>query len=138
MVTALGQHLHGHILGDTVAVNQRAQELVLGLAGGGETDLDFLKADFDQHIVKFKFFFQVHRHDQALVAIAQIHTAPGRGLLDMVFLGPLIDMAGFDRRRIVAYIVLGCVHHNKNASFKAFGSRFGEVKINRPPKAKDL
>ena len=58
--------------------------------------------------------------------------------LDMVFLGPLIDMARFDRRRIVAYIVLGCVHHNKNASFKAFGSRFGEVKINRPPKAKDL
>ena len=138
VVTALGQHLHGHILGDAVAVNQRAQELVLGLAGGGETDLDFLKADFDQHIVKFKFFFQVHRHDQALVAIAQIHTAPGRGLLDMVFLGPLIDMARFDRRRIVAYIVLGCVHHNKNASFKAFGSRFGEVKINRPPKAKDL
>ena len=124
VVAALGQDLHGHVLRDAVAVDQGAQELILGLAGSREADLDLLEADFDQHIVKFELFLQAHRHDEALVAVAQVHAAPGRGLLDMVLLGPLIDMAGLYRRRIIPYTVLGCVHHNKTASFKAFGSRF--------------
>ena len=124
VVAALGQDLHGHVLRDAVAVDQGAQELILGLAGSREADLDLFEADFDQHIVKFELFLQAHRHDEALVAVAQVHAAPGRGLLDMVLLGPLIDMAGLYRRRIIPYTVLGCVHHNKTASFKAFGSRF--------------
>ena len=112
MVAALGQHLHRHILRDTVAVNEGAQELILGLAGRRETDLDLLEADFDEHIVKLKLFLKAHRYDQALVAVAQIHAAPRRGFLDVVLLRPLVDMAGLDRRRIIPYTVLCCVHHN--------------------------
>ena len=112
MVAALGQYLHRHILRDTVAVNESSQELILGLAGRREADLDLLKADFDEHIVKLKLFLQTHRHDQALVAVAQIHAAPRRGFLDVVLLRPLVDIAGLDRRRIIPYTVLCCVHHN--------------------------
>ena len=112
MVAALGQHLHRHILRDAVAVNEGAQELILGLAGRREADLDLLKADFDEHIVKRKLFLQTHRHDQALVAVAQIHAAPRRGFLDVILLRPLVDMAGLNRRRIIPYTVFCCVHHN--------------------------
>ncbi len=119
VVAALGQHLDGDILGDAVAVDELAQELVLSLAGGRETNLDLLEADLDQHIVEFQLFVQAHRDDQALVAVAQVHAAPGRGLFDVVLFGPLIHMAGLDRWRIIPYMILGCVHHNKNASFKA-------------------
>ena len=119
VVAALGQHLHGDVLRDAVAVDELAQKLVLGLAGGREADLDLLEADLDQHIVKFKLFVQAHRDDQTLVAVAQVHAAPGRGFFDVVLFGPLIHVAGLDRRRIIPYMILGCVHHNKNASFKA-------------------
>ena len=123
VVAALGQHLDGDILGDTVAVDELAQELVLSLAGGRETNLDLLEADLDQHIVEFQLFVQAHRDDQALVAVAQVHAAPGRGLFDVVLFGPPIHMAGLDRWRIIPYMILGCVHHNKNASFKAVRQR---------------
>ena len=111
MVTALGQHLNGDIVRDAVAIDQGAQEVVLGLGRCREADLNLLKADPDEHIIKFKLFFQIHGNDQALVAIAQVYAAPGGSLFDMVFLGPFIDMAGLNRRGIITYMILCCVHH---------------------------
>ena len=109
MVAALGEHLHGHILGDHILLDQRAQKLVFGFARRRKSHLDLLKAHRKQHFVKFHFFLQAHRHDQALVAIAQVHTAPcGRGG-DMVFLGPLIVPC---RGRIISDLIFGCIHHN--------------------------
>lgn len=98
MVTALGQHLNGDVVRDAVAIDQGAQKVVLGLGRCREADLNLLKADPDEHIIKFKLFFQIHGNDQALVAIAQVYAAPGGSLFDMVFLGPFIDMTGLNRR----------------------------------------
>ena len=120
MVAALGQHLHRHILGDAVFVDQLAQKRVLGLARGGEADLNLLEPDLQKHVVKFELLFQVHRHDKALVAVAQVHAAPGGGLFNVVLLCPFKDMPGFDRRGIVPYMILGCVHHCAFASFKGW------------------
>ena len=47
MFSRLGEHLHGHVLGNHVPLNQRAHKLVFGLRRGGESHLDFLKADID-------------------------------------------------------------------------------------------
>ena len=113
MVAALGQYLHRHIVGDAFLVDQFAQEFILGLTGRGEAHFDLLETDLEEHIVKFQLFFQAHGHDQALVAVPQVHAAPGRRLLDVVFLRPGEHMPRFHRRRIIAYCVLGCVHHRK-------------------------
>ena len=56
VVTALGQHLHGHVLRDHVFLDQGTQELVLGIAGGGETHLDLLEADLHQHLEELQLF----------------------------------------------------------------------------------
>ena len=45
VLAALGEHLHGNVLGNHVVVNQRAEELIFRLARRRETDLDLLKAD---------------------------------------------------------------------------------------------
>ena len=58
VVAALGQHLHGDIVGDHILLDEGAQELVLGLAGGREADLDLLEADPDQHLEELQLLFQ--------------------------------------------------------------------------------
>ena len=133
MIAALGQHLQGHVLRHAVFLDEPAQEGVFGLAGSREAHFDLLEADLDEHIVKFQLFFQAHGHDQALVAVAQIHAAPGGRFFDVVLLRPAEDVAGFDRRRIIPYCVLGCVHHNKNLLQGPAPRK--EVNKNRPPKA---
>ena len=75
-------------------LNQVAQKIEFNLTCCRETNFDFLKAQLYQILEHFDLFFYYHRIYQRLVAVAQVHAAPGRGLLDMVFLGPLIDMAG--------------------------------------------
>ena len=114
VVAALRQHLQRHVGGDAVLLDEFAQEGILGLAGRREADLDLLKADLEEHLVKFQLLIQAHRHDQALVAVAQINAAPGGRLLDMVFLRPGEDMPRLDRRRVIANVILGCVHHSKS------------------------
>ena len=108
VVAALGQHLHGHILRDHVFLDQGTQELVLGIAGGGETHLDLLEADLHQHLEELQLFLQAHGHDQSLIAVAQIHTAPGRGLFNVILLHPAVITG---RDRVISRCVLGCVHH---------------------------
>ena len=43
MLTALGQHLHRHVVGDHVPLNQCAQKLIFGFGRGREAHLDLLK-----------------------------------------------------------------------------------------------
>ena len=45
MVTALGQHLNGDVVRDAVAIDQGAQEVVLGLGRCRESDFDLFEAD---------------------------------------------------------------------------------------------
>ena len=88
VVAALGQHLHGDILGDHVLLDQGAQELVLGVAGGREAHLDLLEADLDQHPEELQLFLKAHGHDQGLIAVAQVHTAPCGGFFNVILLYP--------------------------------------------------
>ena len=108
VLAALGEHLHGNVLGNHVVVNQRAEELIFRLARRREADLDLLKADLQKHFVVFKFFFKAHRDDKALVAVAHIHAAPDRRLFNVVFFHPLVI---FFRYREVPDLIFACVHH---------------------------
>ena len=108
VVAALGQHLHGDIVGDHILLNEGAQELVLGLAGGREADLDLLEADPDQHLEELQLLFQAHGHDQCLVAVAQVHAAPCRCLFNVIFFDPAVVTG---RYGVIPRCVLGSVHH---------------------------
>ena len=109
VVTALGQHLHGDILGDHVLFDQGAQELILGVAGGRKAHLDLLEADLYQHLEELQLFLKAHGHDQGLIAVAQVHTAPCGGFFNVILLYPAVIACGY---RVVTRSVLGCVHHN--------------------------
>ena len=108
VVAALGQHLHGDIGGNHILFDQGAQELVLGLTGGGETHLDLLEADLHQHLEELQLFCKAHGHDQCLIAVPQIHAAPCGSLFNMVFFYPAVITGGY---RVVPRCVLGSVHH---------------------------
>ena len=108
VVAALGQHLHRDIGGDHILFDQGAQELVLGLTGGGEAHLDLLEADLYQHLEELQLFCKAHGHDQRLVAVAQVHTAPGGSLFNVILLDPAVIAGGY---RVVPRCVLGSVHH---------------------------
>ena len=113
MVAALGQHLHGDIVGDHVLLDEGAQKLILGVAGGRKAHLDLLEADLQQYLVELQLLLQAHRHHQTLVAIPQVHAAPGGGSLDMVLLHPLVHVPRLHRRGIVANLIFRRVHHVK-------------------------
>ncbi len=70
VLPGLGEHLHRHIIGDHIPLDQRAHKIVLRLGGGGKTDLDFLKTDIHKHPEEFKLFLKAHRFDQGLVAVS--------------------------------------------------------------------
>ena len=109
MVAALGQHLHGDIVGDHVLLDEGAEELVLRLAGGREADFDLLEANFDQHLEEFQLFLEAHGDDKGLIAVAQVHAAPDGSFLDVVLLDPAVIAGG---NRVISRCVLGSVHHN--------------------------
>ena len=97
MLTGLNQHLDGDIVGDMAALDQFAADLVLGLAGGGEADLDLLDTDVHKGVEIIQLFLQIHRVNQCLVAVAQVYRAPGRGLGDdIVRPGAADDLLGLE------------------------------------------
>ena len=108
VIAALGQHLHRHVLRDHVLFDQGPQKLVLGLAGSREAHLDLLEADLHQHLEELQLFCKAHGHDQGLVAVAQVHTAPGGSLFNVILLDPAVIAGGY---RVVTRSVLGSVHH---------------------------
>jgi hypothetical protein len=79
--TALHQHLDRDVVGDQILLDQLADEVEVGLAGGREADLDLLEAHLHQHIEHAAFAFGIHRVDERLVAVAQVDAAPqGRAI----------------------------------------------------------
>ena len=73
---ALGQHLDCDVVGDAALVDDRADEVEVGLRGGGKGDLDLLEAHADEHVEHAVLAIDPHRLDQRLVAVAQIDGAP--------------------------------------------------------------
>ena len=77
---ALGQDLDGDVVGDRATLDDRADEVEIGLRGGGKGDLDLLEPHADQKLEHAVLALDAHRLDQRLIAIAQIDRAPDRRL----------------------------------------------------------
>ena len=75
LLAALDQDLDGDVVGDEPALDDLALEVVVGLGGRGESDLDLLEADVDQRLEQAQLAFGVHGVDQRLVAVAQVDAA---------------------------------------------------------------
>ena len=75
-LAGLGEHLHGHVVRDAALLDQHADEVVVGLRGGREADLDLLVAHRHQQVEHPELALGVHGLDQRLVAVAQVHAAP--------------------------------------------------------------
>jgi hypothetical protein len=78
----LGQHLDHHVVRDQVLLDQLPDEVEVGLGGGREADLDLLEAAAHQQVEHPALSRRVHRIDQGLVAVPQVHAAPARSLAD--------------------------------------------------------
>ena len=79
LLPALHQHLDLDVVGDQVLVDDQALEVVVGLRGRGEADLDLLEPDVDQRLEQRQLALGVHRVDQRLVPVAQVDAGPARG-----------------------------------------------------------
>ncbi len=104
----LSEHLDGHVVGDQIPFDQGAAELVFRFGRRGKADFNLFKSNFNKQIEKIKFFFQAHGHDQRLIAVAQIDTAPDRRFLDIIPPRP-VD-TGFGRHKIIAGVLLIIFH----------------------------
>ncbi len=78
----LGQHRDGDIIWDSIRLDQRADEIEIGLRSRREPDLDLLVAHANQQIEQFALASRRHRVDQRLVSVAQIGRQPARGMSD--------------------------------------------------------
>src|SRR6266446_1012798 len=87
LLTALCEHLDGHILGDEILADQQAHEVIVGLTGRGKTNFDLLESYLHEDFKHAPLALDVHRVDERLVAITQVHRAPQRGLLNAA-IGP--------------------------------------------------
>src|SRR5690606_35602278 len=85
VLAGLGQYGDGDVVRDGVRVlDDGADEVEVGLAGGGEADLDLLVAHPDQQVEHGAFTGGRHGVDQRLVAVAQVGGEPAGGLRDPV------------------------------------------------------
>lgn len=82
LLACLRQHRDLHVVGDAVLFDQVPHEVVVGLAGCGETDLDLLVAHADQQVEDLALALGVHGLDQRLVAVAQVSGEPARSFGD--------------------------------------------------------
>ena len=76
LVPRLGQDLDRDVVGDGAVLDDLADEVEVGVGGGGKPDLDLLEADLDELVEHHSLAVGVHRLDERLVAVAQIDTAP--------------------------------------------------------------
>ena len=88
MLARLRQHLHGHIRRNPPRFDQLPAKIKIRLRGGGKADLDLLEAQPDQQIEHPVLALRVHRINQRLIPIAQVHAAPERSLVDALA-GPM-------------------------------------------------
>ncbi len=78
LLPALDQHLDGDVVGYQALLDDLALEVVVGLRGGGEPDLDLLEADLDQGVEQLQLALGIHGIDQGLVPVPQVDAGPAR------------------------------------------------------------
>ncbi len=81
VLARLGEHHDRHVVGDELTLDEQSDEVVIGFGGRGEAHLDLLEAHRDQHVPEAQLTLRIHRVDQRLIAVAQIHRAPARRAL---------------------------------------------------------
>src|SRR3546814_6871853 len=72
----LGEHLDRHVAWNPARLDEAGDEIELGRARAGETDLDFLEPNLDQQIEEAALPLGVHRVDQRLIAVAHVGGKP--------------------------------------------------------------
>ena len=77
MLPGLDQHLDGHVLRDELPLDEGAQKGVLRLRRGGKAHLDLFEAHCRKHAEELHLLRRIHGGDQGLVAVPQVHAAPG-------------------------------------------------------------
>ena len=83
-------------------LDDRADEVEIGLRGGGKGDLDLLEPHVDQELEHAVLALDAHRLDQRLIAVAKVDRAPDRRLVDDAR-GPLA--VGQDDGRVGAVLL---------------------------------
>ena len=82
MVSALGQNLDRHVVGNVVPLDELAHEVEVGLARRQEPDLDLLVAHPHEQVEHPLLALGVHRVDERLVAVPEVDGAPSGCLSD--------------------------------------------------------
>ena len=103
--TSLYQHLNGHVIGNQVALDECTEDFIFGFGSRGEAHFNLLKANIHQRFEKQQLFFQIHRGNQCLVTIPQIHAAPDGGLGDDL-VRPLAVLQLYRLKRNVLFTTL--------------------------------
>ncbi len=90
--TGLRQHLNRDVIRDQMFVNQPAHEIEVRLRGRRKSNFNLFEPDVDQQLKQLQLLGDVHRLNQRLVTVPQIHTAPARRLFnDFVRPGALLE-----------------------------------------------
>ena len=91
-----------------IIVDVYKRQLIFRFRRRRKAHLDLLKPNLYQELEKLQLFFQAHGHDQRLVSIPQVHTAPNRRFLHIFLLGPVI--AGNRRHKILCGVLFYISH----------------------------
>ena len=82
VLAALDEHLDRDIVGDGAVADDLADEVVIGLRGGRESDLDLLVSHAHEQLEHAALACGVHRIDERLIPVAQVDSAPERCAVD--------------------------------------------------------
>ena len=81
VLTGLGEHDDGDVIRNELALDQHADEVVIGFGSRRKTDLDLLEAHRHEQVPETQLALGIHRVDESLVAVTQIDGAPTRRTL---------------------------------------------------------
>ena len=104
----LREHLYAHVVWYHVLLDERAAELILGLARRREAYLDLFKAYLHQLLEKLELFFEAHWYYQRLIAVAKVYRAPHGRLIDVFLFCPLHALYG--RHKVAACVLFRIFH----------------------------
>ena len=83
LLPALRENLEIHVVRHAVLLDQFPDKIIFNLAGCREADLNLLESQLDQQIIELDLLIDLHRINQRLIAVAQVHAAPHRRPLNL-------------------------------------------------------
>ncbi len=76
LLATLHQHLDRDVVGDQAVLDDRPLKVEVGLGSRREPDLDLLEPDLHQRLEEAELALGIHRVDECLVPVAQVHAGP--------------------------------------------------------------